>query len=121
VGAVFKYSQWRRGCYEWRSVASAAAIREVIAMKIRSTEIVKARIAEGLSQTDVTKHINKKQPWLSRVEHQQTLIALATEEQIVALIHRLGELRRAAAVAEKKLAANVSVPMRAPFHRMVRV
>lgn len=89
-------------------------------MKIRSTEIVKARLAEGLSQSDLAKHIGKSQAWLSRVEHQQTAITPATEAQVVALIHRLGKVRRAAAVAEKKLAASVYVPPRAPSHREAR-
>jgi len=89
-------------------------------MKIRSTKIVEARLAEDLSQVDVAKHLEMSQPWLSRVEHGRTLISLATEQQIVALIHRLGQMRRALTVAEKKLAANVSIPMRAPSHRKAR-
>jgi hypothetical protein len=89
-------------------------------MKIRSTGIVKARLAEDLSQSDVTKHLDKGQPWLSKVEHGRILISATTEEQVIALIHRLGELRRAATVAEKKLAANVSIPTRAPSHREAR-
>jgi transcriptional regulator with XRE-family HTH domain len=89
-------------------------------MKIRSTKIVEARLEEGLSQAYLAKHIGTSQPSLSRVEHGKTLIAQSTEERIVALIHRLGEMRRAVAVAEKKLAANVSIPMRAPSQRKAR-
>jgi predicted transcriptional regulator len=89
-------------------------------MKIRSHKIIEARLAEELSQADVVKHLNNRQPWFSKVEHGHILIAASTEDRIVALIHRLGEMRRAVAIAEKKLAASVFVPMRAPSHRKAR-
>jgi transcriptional regulator with XRE-family HTH domain len=88
-------------------------------VKIRSTKIVEARLEEGLSQAYLAKRIGTSQPSLSRVERGKTLIAQSTEDRVVALIHRLGELRRTAAVAEKKLAACVSVPMRVS-HRKAR-
>ena len=89
-------------------------------MKIRSKEILKARIAEGLSHGDVTKHLGKCRSWLSKIEHGRILVGSETEARIVALIHRLGALRRTAAVEERKLAAEAYVPSRAPSHRDAR-
>jgi len=89
-------------------------------MKIFSKKIKDERLAADVYASHVAQELGKSVAWFSRVERGLLSISPATEQQIISLIRSIGALQRDAAIAKRKLAAEIFVPDHAPHNVSVR-